>query len=235
MSCVNSPLSRVILVSASAFTFGAPALAASLDYFLKLPPIEGDSGKAEAQDDKHKNQIEILSWSWGDSRAGTYASGDTEAAAGKVSKVDAISIKQSTHAAPGEAEITLKGNSGTGQAAAKTTPPTVTLKRGTSAAAAGVQVAAGDVTGDGAAASGVPTGKRQHKPFVLTRPLDKGSVLLNLKSAWADCRVGARYPKLELGGGGKTYLLTDATVTSCSAAGDRPMESISLNYTKIEF
>jgi type VI protein secretion system component Hcp len=33
----------------------------------------------------------------------------------------------------------------------------------------GVRVAAGDVNGDGAAASGLPTGKRQHKPMVITK------------------------------------------------------------------
>jgi hypothetical protein len=59
---------------------------------------------------------------------------------------------------------------------------------------------------------------------------------LKLKSAWADCRVGARYPSLELRDRGKTYKLTDAIVTSCAGSGgDRPTESLSLNYTKIEF
>jgi type VI protein secretion system component Hcp len=141
--------------------------------------------------------------------------------------------------APGEAEITLKGSTIKENAPARPKYSDVTLKRGTSAAAAGsVSVAAGDVTGDGsAAASGLPTGKRQHKPFVLTKPMDKGSVSLSLASAWPGCRVGARYPELELGGGGTTHVLQDAVITSCGSAssgGDRPTETLSLNYERIK-
>ncbi len=50
---------------------------------------------------------------------------------------------------------------------------------GATAQASGVKVAVGDVNGDGVQtadpASGLPTGKRQHKPFVLTKPVDKGT------------------------------------------------------------
>src|SRR5687768_2918334 len=38
----------------------ASAQAAALDYFLHIEGVDGES-----QDDKHKNQIEILSYSWG--------------------------------------------------------------------------------------------------------------------------------------------------------------------------
>ena len=264
MTSASTRLSRVSAGTALALVCSAPAIAASTDYFLKIKGIEGDSGKAQAQDDKHKNQIEILSWSWGEPQAGkvemNWKVEEGESAAAKQLKQDSIAIKQTTHAAEatrandrlrntgprddwgaqatGKAEITLKGNAGTGGAGAKPHRPSdVTLKRGTAAAAGGVSVAAGDVNGDGAAASGLPTGKRQHKPLVVTAPLDKGSVSLTLNSAWADCRVGARYPELELGTGGRTYQLHHTVITSCgaeSSGGDRPTESLSLNYERIK-
>jgi len=46
------------------------AYAASADYFLKIDGVDGESS-----DDKHKNQIDILSWSWGASNSGSMASG----------------------------------------------------------------------------------------------------------------------------------------------------------------
>jgi type VI secretion system secreted protein Hcp len=52
------------------------------DYYLKLKGIEGES-----KDDKHANQIDVLSFSWGASQPGTFgqSSGGT---AGKVSMSD---------------------------------------------------------------------------------------------------------------------------------------------------
>jgi hypothetical protein len=273
----STRLSRVTLATtvAAGLLWAPAALASSFDYYLKLPPIEGES------DDKHKGEIEILSWSWGASQMGTGGM-----SAGKVSKVEALTIKQGVAAAgnveyewkveegesapppPGEAEITLKGsaakggtediNIGVGEMAgkaaapttvqhdlrtnvvartAKSTPPTVTLKRGTSAAAGGVKVAAGDLDGDGRAelvaprdaASGLPTGKRQHKPLSFA----KGSLSLHVPAGM--CRAGARYPIAEFGTPSGVFTLDNVVVTSCAAAsgGDRPMETLSLNYEKI--
>jgi len=42
----------------------------ALDYFLKIDSIQGDSG-----DSKHKNEIDVLSWSWGVSNAGSSTGG----------------------------------------------------------------------------------------------------------------------------------------------------------------
>jgi len=52
------------------------------DIFAKLGDIKGES-----LDDKHKDEIEVLSWSWGVSNAGTKARGGG-AAAGKASFSD---------------------------------------------------------------------------------------------------------------------------------------------------
>ena len=40
------------------------------DYFLKIEGIEGESS-----DDKHKNEIDVLAWSWGVTQSGSMAYG----------------------------------------------------------------------------------------------------------------------------------------------------------------
>jgi len=55
---------------------------ALVDYFLKIDGIEGES-----HDDKHKGEIDLLSWSWGESQQGTF-SGGGGGGAGKVSMQD---------------------------------------------------------------------------------------------------------------------------------------------------
>jgi type VI secretion system secreted protein Hcp len=57
-------------------------MAMAVDYFLKLDGIEGES-----HDDKHKNEIDVLSWSWGQSQTGTHSSGGG-GGAGKVEMQD---------------------------------------------------------------------------------------------------------------------------------------------------
>jgi type VI secretion system secreted protein Hcp len=55
---------------------------AAVDYFLKLDGIEGESTDA-----KHKNEIDVESWSWGETNAGTHAGGGG-GGAGKVAMQD---------------------------------------------------------------------------------------------------------------------------------------------------
>ncbi len=55
---------------------------ASVDYFLKLKGIDGES-----TDSKHKNEIDVESWSWGESNSGTHAGGGG-GGAGKVAMQD---------------------------------------------------------------------------------------------------------------------------------------------------
>lgn len=54
----------------------------AVDYFLKLDGIQGES-----QDEKHKNEIQILSWSWGASNVSS-VSGTGGSGAGKVDLSD---------------------------------------------------------------------------------------------------------------------------------------------------
>lgn len=101
--------------------------------------------------------------------------------------------------------------------------------------------------GGGRTESGLPTGKRQHKPFTITKEVDKsspqmmqalappsqGSVRVRVKMPWLACRVGATYPRLELAGGGKRHVLEDVRVTSCGRSGGSPEESITFVYGKL--
>lgn len=56
----------------------------AVDVFLKIEEVEV---KGEAQDDKHKDEIDILAWSWGCSQSGTTHMG-SGSGAGKVSVQD---------------------------------------------------------------------------------------------------------------------------------------------------
>jgi len=55
----------------------------AVDYFLKIEGIDGES-----TDSKHKNEIDIESWAWGETNSGTAASSGGGGGAGKVSMQD---------------------------------------------------------------------------------------------------------------------------------------------------
>ena len=55
---------------------------AAVDYFLKIDGIQGES-----RDDRHKDEIDIESFSWGETQSGTFAAGGG-GGAGKVSMQD---------------------------------------------------------------------------------------------------------------------------------------------------
>lgn len=82
---VPSPSRRAIvllaLVMALVIVPAASALAAS-DYFLKIDDIEGES-----TDTAHAGQIDVESWSWGETNAGSHAGGGG-GGAGKVNFSD---------------------------------------------------------------------------------------------------------------------------------------------------
>ena len=77
------------------------------------------------------------------------------------------------------------------------------------------------------AASGMPTGKRQHGWVTVSKPLDRGSVRVKVKFPWLDCRVGAAFPDAVLQNSAGRYELKDAIITGCAA------DSIALNYAKV--
>ncbi|HEV7915182.1 MAG TPA: type VI secretion system tube protein Hcp [Albitalea sp.] len=65
---------------------------AHVDYFLKIEGVDGES-----TDDKHKGEIEIESWSFGGSNAGSFSSGGG-GGTGKVSLQDFHFVKKSDKA-----------------------------------------------------------------------------------------------------------------------------------------
>lgn len=67
---------------------------ATVDYFLKIDGIEGES-----QDAKHKNEIDIESFSWGETNSGSAAHGGG-AGAGKVSAQDFRFVMRFNKASP---------------------------------------------------------------------------------------------------------------------------------------
>ena len=67
---------------------------ALVDYFLKLNGIDGES-----KDDKHKNEIELESWSWGEANQSTGHSGGGHGA-GKVSAQDFHFVMKVNKASP---------------------------------------------------------------------------------------------------------------------------------------
>jgi len=66
----------------------------AVDYFLKIDGIPGES-----HDDKHKDSIDLISWSWGQSQTGTHASGGG-GGAGKVSMQDFHFVMKVNKATP---------------------------------------------------------------------------------------------------------------------------------------
>jgi type VI secretion system secreted protein Hcp len=64
------------------------------DYFLQISGIPGES-----QDDKHKDWIDVLSWSWGESHPAAHAAG-SGAAAGKVNFQDFAFAMRLSKASP---------------------------------------------------------------------------------------------------------------------------------------
>jgi type VI secretion system secreted protein Hcp len=67
---------------------------AAVDYFLKIDGIEGES-----QDAKHKGEIDLDSWSWGETQGGTMAFGGG-GGAGKVQMQDFHFVMKVNKAAP---------------------------------------------------------------------------------------------------------------------------------------
>lgn len=51
-------------------------------------------------------------------------------------------------------------------------------------------------------------------------PPEQGSLKVKAEHPWPNCRVGTRYPMLELSDGGRVTRLKDVTVSSCGAEED---------------
>ena len=91
------------------------------------------------------------------------------------------------------------------------------------------------------AATGRATGKRQHRPLVVTKQIDKASPLqvpvdrgpgaLTMRQAMEGCQVGASYSHILVGDDAvnQEIRLEDVTVASCRS------EEVTFNYEKVKF
>jgi type VI secretion system secreted protein Hcp len=68
---------------------------AASDYFLKVDGVQGES-----QDSKHKGEIEVLSFSWGETNSGGLAGPGGGGGAGKVAVQDFHFVKRFSKASP---------------------------------------------------------------------------------------------------------------------------------------
>lgn len=80
-------------------------------------------------------------------------------------------------------------------------------------------------------ASGQASGKRMHKPLVIMKEMDAASPKL-----FEACSTGKHFSSALVEAGGKQYKLYDVVIASVqkSSGGERPMETITLNFTKVE-
>ena len=84
-----------------------------------------------------------------------------------------------------------------------------------------------EITSPRDAASGMPTGKRQHGWVTVSKPLDRGSVRVKVKFPWLDCKVGAAFPDAVLQNDAGRYELKEIFISGCAADG------VALNYAKV--
>lgn len=83
----------------------------------------------------------------------------------------------------------------------------------------------------------IPTTAGEPPARELRKPADIGSLTIVTRMDPADCKLGARYSGTRLRTGYVDYVLEDAMISCCatggSSAGELPLESLSLNYTKL--
>jgi type VI protein secretion system component Hcp len=218
------------LAAAALTAFAATsAAAAGANLFLKF----NDSTRSDIA--KGGGQIEIESYSWGAART---------AAQGKVEHEWKVEEGESAPPPPGGVSVAAGDVDGDSRAAKKPRTTVKTLAPGATKPTTGQATGDPDqpvLTGNVPNASAA---KRQHRPVTITKewdastpqlakPLEKGSVWVRVATPWTACRVGARYPSLELGDGTKRHVLQDVTVASCG--GSSAQEEVAFYYNRIAF
>jgi type VI protein secretion system component Hcp len=184
---------------------------AAVDTFIR---IVGPNGAIDgsSKDPAHMNWIVVSSVVAGDLNGDAMA--DREASAPSVS------------------ELTAKPASATAGKSASDSWSAPTSKEAIGSQSSGA--GAGKVTAAAPrdSATGMASGKRMHKPFTITKEVDKASPLLTKA-----CASGQHFSEVDVQlGSGAKYTLSDVMVSSIkqSSGGDRPMETVSFTYQKIE-
>ena len=163
------------------------------------------------------------------------ATADREASAPSVSEIT-VAREHGSGMATGKAENigSQSSGAGAGKAAAMLRESPTKQSTGQTTVRESPTKQSTGVTAPRDASSGMATGKRMHKPFVITKEIDKASPLLGRLAA-----SGSLIPEMDVYLENGRFKLSNVMVSSIhavggSTGGDRPMESISFNYEKIE-
>lgn len=174
-------------------------------------------------------QIEIHSFQWGPASQGAGSGG------GKA-KFNEFIIKQRAPPTSADGGVSVAAGDVTGDGTAAPRKPTIGRSTISPKSLPGSGGSAGAnetlAVGSNQTESGLPTGKRQHKPFTMTQPLDKGSITVRMRTA-GTCTVGKRYAGAQFSASGKTYVLSDLQVADCGDTSAGPTEEITFVYGKL--
>ena len=220
--------SAIMVLMASAPVFLQPAWAADAGY-IKVISAHGASLDGASKDPAHLNWITVSSVVAADLNGDAMA--DREASAPSVSEHAIVSPRDPASGLPtGKAIAPSSTSSSSVQTAREASSGMATGKEAIGSQSSGA--GAGKVTAPRDMATGMASGKRMHKPFTITKEIDKASPMLAQAAASGEHLAEV---DVQLASGGK-YTLTDVMVSSVqkSSGGDRPMETISFTYQKIE-
>ena len=200
--------SAIFVLLAGTSLFVAKTAFAAENAYLHIPGLDGSS-----KDAAHINWIGVSSV--------VAADLDGDAAADRESSAPSVSEITAAHA--------NIGSQSSGSGAGKVAQQSANIGSQSSGAGAGKVAAPRDI------ATGQASGKRMHKPFVIMKTVDAASPKL-----MEACASGKHFATVNVdmmsGGAMKHYTLEDVVISSDkqSSGGDRPMESISFTYQKIE-
>lgn len=222
------PTIRTIATLAAAMTLATPLSAA---IYIKIPDIDGESGRATPGVEPDEIDVKMAD-------DGTQAKDSGEA------HLDYLTITLSPRASGREVTHVVQ-QGGTGTADGHPGPihwsaEGVPLRAGVSERLRHKDRATTAEPAPRATASGMATGKRQHRPVTL-KPMEKGSRImvpasngpgtLTFAGRFDGCAEGASYPHVLIGDdeGGSEAKLIGVTIASCAA------EEVTLNYEKITY
>jgi hypothetical protein len=212
------------LAAGALFALAAPGGSAA-DIYLKLGDIKG-----EVSDKLQDGQIEVQSFHWGTTQAAGASNLNSSKSNRHIGGKGGDGVAVSDPGAPGDPKAIAVNDPG---ADGPKNPKGIPVSDPSSPADKRVAATA-DLDGDG-----MPDAARQADkatPLLaaakLARPLEQGSITVKVPAG--QCAVGALYPTAELTTLTYKYEFRDVIITSCAkAGGDRPMEEVSFNYSKL--
>lgn len=204
MTFANRKVAVALTMASAAVALSAPAFAASVDYFLKIDGVEGESTEAAGSGNGHKDWIELTSLRL----AGDTSPGGVNVAAGDVNG-DGAAGASARSSAP------------------RTYEPIRLRKRIDKSPPAQVEPAPTQPSAPPAVASG----ETEETAALLLPAVQKVREAAARVPAWAGCTVGQQIPDMRImqKSTGRTGRIRDATVSNCAS------EQVSFNFTKIEW